>query len=126
MDYENFKEVFPGVDLAGGACYFLWERDNPGKCVFTNMANGEGCDAIRDLADYDFLVRNNRALKIIETVSAHSSPRKLSDRVSSRLPFGIPTTYKDYETRESGIPCHFTQRIGIKNVHKADVIDKVT
>jgi hypothetical protein len=124
VDYENFKEVFPGVDLAGGACYFLWERDNPGKCVFTNMANGEGCDAIRDLADYDFLVRNNRALKIIETVSAHSSPRKLSDRVSSRLPFGIPTTYKDYETRESGIPCHFTQRIGIKNVHKADVIDK--
>ena len=27
VDYENFKDVFPGVDLAGGACYFLWERD---------------------------------------------------------------------------------------------------
>lgn len=24
VDYENFKDIFPGVDLAGGACYFLW------------------------------------------------------------------------------------------------------
>lgn len=23
VDYENFKDVFPGVDLAGGACYFI-------------------------------------------------------------------------------------------------------
>lgn len=27
VDYENFRDVFPGVDLAGGACYFLWDRD---------------------------------------------------------------------------------------------------
>lgn len=32
VDYENFKDIFPGVDLAGGACYFLWDRDNRGTC----------------------------------------------------------------------------------------------
>ena len=33
VDYENFKDVFPGVDLAGGACYFLWDRDSEGPCT---------------------------------------------------------------------------------------------
>lgn len=27
VDFDNFREVFPGVDLAGGACFFLWDRD---------------------------------------------------------------------------------------------------
>ena len=36
-DYESFKEVFPGVDLAGGACYFLWDRDHEGDCQITNV-----------------------------------------------------------------------------------------
>ena len=32
VDYENYKDVFPGLGgLAGGACYFLWDRDHPGK-----------------------------------------------------------------------------------------------
>ena len=37
VDYENFKDVFPGVDLAGGACYFLWDRDHEGACEVTNF-----------------------------------------------------------------------------------------
>ena len=38
VDYDNFKEVFPGVDLAGGACYFLWDRDSIGSCAVTNIS----------------------------------------------------------------------------------------
>ena len=41
VDYDNFREVFPGVDLAGGACYFLWNRDNPGTCEVTNISGGK-------------------------------------------------------------------------------------
>ena len=29
-DYLNASDVFPGVGLKGGVCYFLWDRDNPG------------------------------------------------------------------------------------------------
>lgn len=38
VDFENFKDVFPGVDLAGGACYFLWDRDYEGNCEVENFS----------------------------------------------------------------------------------------
>ena len=30
VDYEDSAEVFNGVDIAGGICYFLWDRDSRG------------------------------------------------------------------------------------------------
>jgi len=34
-DYLSASDVFPGVGLKGGVCYFLWDRDHPGLCEVT-------------------------------------------------------------------------------------------
>ena len=39
VDFEDANECFPGVDLAGGVCYFLWNRDSPGSCEVVNRHN---------------------------------------------------------------------------------------
>lgn len=45
---------------------------------------------------------------------------KLSERISSRKPFGLPT---NYEPKENGIPCWFIQKIGCKFAYKEDIDD---
>ena len=123
VDYDNFKEVFPGVDLAGGACYFLWERDSPGICRVTNHSGGNSSTVERYLDEYNTFIRSNQAIEIVKKVNRlHKDGKFLNERVSVRLPFGIPTTYVP---QESGIPCYFTQRLGIKFVDKRDVIDNL-
>ena len=65
VDYINSADCFPGVTIAGGVCYFLWERDYKGKCKVTNTTSKTGLTASRYLGDYDIFVRNNIAVNII-------------------------------------------------------------
>lgn len=121
VDYENFKEVFPGVDLAGGACYFLWDRDNTGSCEVTNMTDTVQGRMIRDLDEYDVFIRQNKALSVVRKVlSWNKHNRVLSDVVSARKPFGLPT---NYEPKDNGVPCYFIQRIGKKYADPKDIDD---
>jgi len=122
VDYDNFKEVFPGVDLAGGACYFLWDRDNLGKCEVTNISGNTKNTMIRELNEFNTFIRQNQAIQIVKKIDSKGFCKFLNEVVSSRMPFGIPSTYKPIE---SGIPCYFTQRIGLKYVYQKDVSDSM-
>lgn len=119
VDYENFKDVFPGVDLAGGACYFLWDRDHKGQCEVTNFNPDKPSVAVRDLDEYETFIRQNLAVDIVNKVTA-TTDKFLSDRVSSRKPFGLPT---NYPPQDLGVPCWFIQKIGRKYASKRDVDD---
>lgn len=121
VDYENFKDVFPGVDLAGGACYFLWNKTYEGKCEVTNYKKDTPSTMIRYLDEYDTFIRQNMALTIIRKVQqANVSNHYLSERVSARKPFGLPT---NYEPHSKGVPCWFIQRVGLQYASNNDVDD---
>ena len=37
VDFFDSTECFPGIDLSGGVCYFLWEREYSGECLVTSI-----------------------------------------------------------------------------------------
>lgn len=90
VDYEDASEVFPGVDIAGGICYFLWERDNPGPCEVTNIHHEESFVSVRPLNEFQTFIRHSKAVPIIRKVLAKKEKR-MSEQVTSRKPFGLPT-----------------------------------
>lgn len=72
IDYKNSADCFPGVNIAGGICYFLWEREYTGDCRIIN-ASGSGAlpfksSEVRSLNEFDILVRDNTAIRIIRKV----------------------------------------------------------
>ena len=121
VDYENSSDAFSGVDIAGGVCYFLWDRDHKGLCnVSTYFENGNMVET-RKLDEYEIFVRHNKAVDIIRHVaSANRGKPFLDERVSSRKPFSLPT---NYVPSGKGIPCWFIQRIGLSYAKRGDVVD---
>lgn len=119
VDYENFKDVFPSIDLAGGACYFLWNRDHRGDCKVINYSKDNIIAEDRKLDEYETFIRQNQAVNIVRKVTLKTK-RFLSERVSPRKPFGLPT---NYIPKENGIPCWFIQRIGKQYANENDVDD---
>ncbi|MFQ5598845.1 MAG: Eco57I restriction-modification methylase domain-containing protein, partial [Nitrospiria bacterium] len=90
VDFEDASEVFPGVDIAGGICYFLWERDSTGPCEAVNMHNGTEAVSTRSLNEFKTFIRHGQAVPIIRKVLAKKE-KSMSEQVSSRKPFGLPT-----------------------------------
>ncbi len=114
-DYLSASDVFPGVGLKGGVCYFLWERDNPGLCkVSTHFKDWPVSTATRSILETgaDVFIRFNEGLSILKKVVAVESGEsdsvslpesKRFDRlVSSRKPFGLDTTFKGKSSRSDG------------------------
>jgi len=106
-DFLSASDVFPGVGLKGGICFFLWERDNPGQCrVTTHFKDEPPSTTVRPLLEegVDVFIRFNEGLSILKKVAAvenGNSPslllpenKRFERLVSSRKPFGLATTFK--------------------------------
>lgn len=70
VDYPNSSECFSGVQIKGGVCYFLWERDTEKKCKITTIRNGEKTTSERYLLEEgsDVFIRYNEAISIFKKV----------------------------------------------------------
>ena len=90
VDFEDANECFPGVDIAGGICYFLWERDGSGQCEITNMHNGAEATTTRALNEFNKFVRHSQAVPIIRKVLSKKE-KPMSEQVSASKPFGLRT-----------------------------------
>lgn len=89
VDYFDSTECFPGVDLSGGVCYFLWDKNYKGDCEVTSIRKGKASVMYRPLLEKgsDAFVRFNEAISILRKVNSLSHST-FDSIVSARKPFG--------------------------------------
>ncbi len=122
VDYPISADCFPGVQIKGGVCYFLWDRDNEGLC---NVVEMQGTTMVskmeRPLIERgaDIFIRYNEAISILRKVSLHKE-KSFSSQVSTRKPFGLPSTFVDFEEVEfkESITIFANKAVGFVNKNK--------
>ena len=68
-DYLNANECFPGVEIKGGICYFLYESQYNGKCHYVILQNGEVSFKDCYLNEWGMVIRDGKAESILKKVS---------------------------------------------------------
>lgn len=93
VDYPDANDCFPGVEIKGGVCYFVWNKDYSGLCeISTVFADNDVSTMQRCLNEFDTFVRWNEAISILKKVqSLHE--HTIDNKVSSRKPFGLATNF---------------------------------
>jgi site-specific DNA-methyltransferase (adenine-specific) len=98
-DFQNSGEAFPGVQIKGGICYFLWDSEHAGPCNVTSVSGGvEHCQLNRSLGEFDVFIRDERALGILRKVLAQKESSVIG-LVSGDTPFGIATNFQDWSEK---------------------------
>lgn len=115
-DFPNAGDAFPGVDISGGVCFFLWSKGAKQDCSVRTWAGGELiAEVTRPLKmnGVEIFVRYAPALTIIEKIGAVegkasgktgsnyvTSDSSMATRVSSSKPFGLRTFVKGHEQKK--------------------------
>lgn len=115
VDYPDSRDVFQGVDVAGGICYFIWDRDNLGECSVVAYEHGQEPDeVVRPLMEggAEVFIRSNKALPILKKVMAVENgdtsgrlylpaDKRFDVQVSSQKPFGLRTFFRGTEQKST-------------------------
>lgn len=112
VDYPVASEVFTGVEVKGGICYFLWDRDNEGDCEVTTIRGEDAIGPVsRNLGEYDVLVRDSRALKILHKVQSRNE-LSITDILSVDKEFGWTSNFDGFhDKRKTGdVPIYFIRK----------------
>lgn len=102
-DFPETDDVFHGLNVRGGICYFLWDRDYSGECKVVSHRNGQTNESTRPLDENDagIFIRYNEGIDIIRKVTAFHEP-SFAEFVSASKPFGLRGFFKEYVARPTG------------------------
>lgn len=104
-DFPEASDCFgTGVQIKGGVCYFLWDREQKGDCtVTTHRGKQIGKPETRPLLEegYDFFIRYNEAISILHKVWRYHE-ENMDTIVSSQKPFGLATNFEGSKSKREG------------------------
>jgi hypothetical protein len=95
-DYIDPHDCFPTVDVAGGICYFLRDKNYDGLCNFVSCKSNARVSTMRNLSESDVLIRHEEEISIMSKVQIEGQVY-LSNVASSQKPFGLRTYVKPLE-----------------------------
>lgn len=100
VDFISDRDAFPGVNINGGVCYFLWDRENRGPCQVTTVAPGGAVESIteRQLDEFGIFVRRSISAEILRKVQSLGE-EDFASRVFPIDPFGFPTKFHGAERK---------------------------
>ena len=123
-DFPNSSDCFAGVNIAGGICYFLWERDKRNRlCRVENFKNAKSVSlGVRNLSEYPYFVRDNYAINIITKIR-RIKEKTIDKIVFSRNSFNIPSNERGHE-RERNNDCRLLSSEGYSYINRQNIYDK--
>ena len=95
IDYPIANECFPGVEIKGGVCYFLWNKNYHGDCEITTVLNNQKTTYKRPLLEegLDTFIRSQQGINIFKKVK-QKNEQSFSILISSSKPFGLRSYFK--------------------------------
>lgn len=96
-DYPETDDCFPGLNIRGGVCYFLWDSLYHGDCTIINHIKGKKIEMKRPLkeANIPLLIRYNQSISIMKKVLKFKEV-SLGKYVSTSKPFGMRSNFSDF------------------------------
>lgn len=111
VDFPDSRQCFGSVDVAGGICYFLWNRDDEGPCEVTSHdVKGRESISVRRLLEpgCDIFIRNNDHISILKKIYAVEvggegvalpAHLRFDRQVSGQKPFGLRTFFRGQKSQ---------------------------
>ena len=129
VDYPSASELFPGVEVKGGICYFLWDRDSEGDCAVTTVRGQDVVGPLdRNLGEFDVFVRDSHALRILRKVQ-HKHEPSIIEILSVDKEFGWTSNFTGFQKAEcpGDLPLYYIRKmkrgvgyIARKSVNKSE------
>lgn len=98
-DFPETSDCFDRLNIRGGVCYYLRDKNYNGDCTVYNIKNGiiQSC-VQRSLLEpnCDIFIRYNAAISILDKIR-NKGENTFGDIVSARNPFGIASNFSDYK-----------------------------
>ena len=91
-DFPDASDCFPGVEIKGGVCYFLWEKDYSGDCEVYSHLNENTTFDKRGLLEQgiETFIRSSDAISILQKTKALQEP-SFSEELNAGRYFGFHT-----------------------------------
>ncbi len=99
VDYTDSIICFPNVEIKGGVCYFLWDKEHNGDCEIISYRKDIKFEPVRrSLLEngLNTFIRYNEAIPILKKVISKKE-KSFSDLVSVQTPFGFISSFRNFK-----------------------------